>query len=220
MPGCSKKQASPAPDGEALFTKKCASCHQPNNDMRAPDPNSLRQMTAASILAALQTGRMKWEAKFLSTAQKTAIAEYLGVQNVSTVAEMTGVCARDLDPPPNLPGWAGWGSDAQNSRFQPALAAGLKPGQIKNLKLKWTFGFPGAAATFGQPTSFAGKLFVGSEDGTVYALDSTTGCMWWSFKASATVKTAISIGNQGRAALFGDTDGYVYALTVADGSVL
>ncbi|MGA2021382.1 MAG: PQQ-binding-like beta-propeller repeat protein [Candidatus Sulfotelmatobacter sp.] len=220
MQGCSRKPASPAPDGEALFTKKCASCHQPNNDMRAPDPNSLRQMSAASILAALQTGRMKWEAKFLSTAQKTAVAQYLGVQNVSTAAEMTGVCARDLDPPPNPPGWAGWGSDPQNSRFQPALAAGLKRGQIKNLKLKWTFGFPGAAATFGQPTSFAGKLFVGSEDGTVYALDSATGCMWWSFKASATVKTAISIGNEGDAALFGDTNGYVYALKVADGSVL
>jgi len=50
-----KAQALPAPDGEALFTKKCASCHQPNNDMRAPDPNSLRQMTALPILAALQS---------------------------------------------------------------------------------------------------------------------------------------------------------------------
>jgi polyvinyl alcohol dehydrogenase (cytochrome) len=86
--------------------------------------------------------------------------------------------------------------------------------------LKWSFGFPGAAATFGQPTSFAGKLFVGSEDGTVYALDSATGCLWWSFKASATVKTAVSIAHQGRTALFGDTNGYVYALKVADGSVI
>ena len=44
--------------------------------------------------------------------------------------------------------------------------------------------------------------------------------MWWSFKASATVKTAISIGNRGNAALFGDTNGFVYALKVADGSVI
>ena len=51
-------------------------------------------------------------------------------------------------------------------------------------------------------------------------LDSATGCMWWSFKASATVKTAISIGNKGEAALFGDTNGFVYALKVADGSVI
>jgi polyvinyl alcohol dehydrogenase (cytochrome) len=220
MQGCARKQVSAAPDGAALFTKKCASCHKPENDMRAPEPTALRLMSSASILTVLESGRMKWEAKFLSRAQKTAIADYLGVQNVSTTAAMTGVCARDLDPPPNPPGWAGWGSDPQNSRFQPALAAGLTRDQIKNLKLKWTFGFPGAAATFGQPTSVNGKLFVGSEDGTVYALDSATGCMWWNFKASATVKTAISVGNKGDTALFGDTNGYVYALKVSDGSIL
>jgi polyvinyl alcohol dehydrogenase (cytochrome) len=40
------------------------------------------------------------------------------------------------------------------------------------------------------------------------------------FKASATVKTAISVGDGGNAALFGDTNGNVYALKVADGSVI
>lgn len=66
----------------------------------------------------------------------------------------------------------------------------------------------------------AGRLFVGSEDGTVYALDSATGCLWWNFRASTTVKTAISIGNHGTTAFFGDTNGNVYALKSADGSVL
>ena len=187
LDGCSHRQPLPAPDGAALFTKKCASCHRPDNDMRAPEPEALHQMMASSILAALESGRMKWEAKSLSKEQKTAIADYLGAPNVSTAANITRVCARDLDPPPNPPVWPGWGGDPQNSRFQPTLAAGLTRGQIQNLKLKWSFGLPGAAATFGQPTSFAGKLFVGSEDGTVYALDSATGCLWWSFKASATV---------------------------------
>lgn len=187
--------------------------------MRAPEIQALRQMSKASILAALESGRMRWQGKFLSKAKRTAIAEYLGAPDVSTTA-MTGYCARGLDPPSNPPGWAGWGGDPENSRFQPARAAGLSRGQIKNLKLKWAFGFPGAAATFGQPTSFAGRLFIGSEDGTVYALDSATGCLWWSFKASATVKTAISIGNKGSTAFFGDTNGYVYALRVADGSVV
>jgi polyvinyl alcohol dehydrogenase (cytochrome) len=187
--------------------------------MRAPALEALRQMTKASILAALETGRMKWEGKFLSKAEKTSIADYLGVPDVST-AEITGVCARDLDPPPNPPGWAGWGGDVNNSRFQPARAAGLNRDQLKGLKLKWAFGYPGAAATFGQPTSFAGKLFVGSEDGTVYALDSATGCLWWRFRASATVKTAISVGEKGTTAFFGDTNGFVYALKVADGSVV
>ena len=220
LSGCTKKQAAAPPDGAALFTKKCASCHQPNNDMRAPPPDALRQMTSASILAALESGRMKWEGKFLSKAQKTAVADYLGVANVSTVAQASAYCARDLDPPPNPPVWSGWGDDVKNSRFQPARAAGLDRDRLKNLKFKWAFAFPGAAATYGQPTSFAGKLFVGSEDGTVYALDSATGCMWWTFKASATVKTAISVGEKGTAVFFGDTNGFVYAVKVADGSVV
>ena len=218
--GCARKQAAVAPDGAALFNKKCSGCHQPNNDMRAPEPESLRQMTKASIRTALDSGRMKWEGKFLSKSEKSAIADYLGKQDISTTASLTGLCARDLDPPPNPPGWAGWGDDAQNSRFQPAAAAGLNREQVKNLKFKWAFGFAGAAATFGQPTSFAGKLFVGSEDGTVYALDSATGCLWWSFRASATVKSAISVGEKGATVFFGDTNGFVYALKVSDGSVV
>jgi polyvinyl alcohol dehydrogenase (cytochrome) len=217
--GCSRKQPAPL-DGAALFAQKCGGCHKPNNDMRAPEPEALHQMSKASILAALQSGRMKWQGKLLPAAKKNAIAEYLGAPDPPLRAAVGAYCARDLDPPPNPPVWSGWGVDARNSRFQRASAAGLSLDQVKNLKLKWAFAFPGAAATYGQPTSFAGKLFVGSEDGTVYALDSATGCMWWSFKASATVKTAISIGNKGAAAFFGDTNGVVYALKVADGSLL
>ena len=187
--------------------------------MRAPEPEALRQMTKNTILAALESGRMKWEGKLLSKAKKEAIAEYLGVKGATTTAEITGYCPRDLDPPANLPVWAGWGGDARNSRFQPGPAAGINRGQVKDLKLKWAFGFPGAAATFGQPTAFAGKLYVGSEDGTVYAIDAATGCLWWMFKAPATVKTAISIGNKGNTVFFGDTNGNVYALKAEDGSV-
>ena len=220
LAGCSRKESPAAPDGAALFSKKCMSCHQPGNDMRAPVPEILHQMTKATIMAALDTGRMKWEGRFLSKIQKTAIAEYLGAQDVSPSAGMTGACPRDLDPPANLPAWSGWGGDLGNTRFQPAFSAGLKRDQIKDLKLNWSYGFPGAAATFGQPTVFGGKLFVGSEDGTVQALDSATGCVWWRFKASATVKTAISIDNRGNTVFFGDTNGYVYALKALDGSVV
>ena len=221
--GCSKKASAPPPDGAALFTKKCGNCHEAreaNNDARAPAPEALRQMSQSSILAALNSGRMKWEGKFLSKAQKLAIADYLGRPDTSTTAQMTGFCARDLDPPANPPIWEGWGSGPANSRFQPGDASGLNRDNLKNLKLKWAFGFPGAAATFGQPTSYQGRLYVGSEDGNVYALDSATGCLWWRFKASATVKTAISIGNKGTTAFFGDTNGFVYALKVSDASVL
>jgi polyvinyl alcohol dehydrogenase (cytochrome) len=215
---CSRKP-SPPPDGAALFAKNCASCHNAENDMRAPVPEALHQMSRSSILATLKTGRMRWEAKFLSDAKKNAIADYLAAPASAAMAS-NAFCARDLDPPPNPPVWSGWGADVRNRRFQSTSAAGLTRQQVRKLKLKWAFGFPGVAATYGQPTAFQGRLFVGSEDGTVYALDSATGCVWWTYKASATVKTAISIGNHGTTAFFGDTNGIIYALRQEDGSLL
>jgi polyvinyl alcohol dehydrogenase (cytochrome) len=188
--------------------------------MRAPEPEALREMSRSAIRSALETGRMKWEARALSKTERIAVADYLGKSDVAISAKLTGVCPRDLDPPPHPPIWAGWGVDLHNTRFQSLAAGGLDREGIKNLKLKWAFGFPGAAATYGQPTVFAGMVFVGSEDGTVYALDAATGCSWWTFRASATVKTAISIGNNGHTAYFGDTNGYVYAVEVSNGSLV
>jgi len=218
--GCSQKKSPPSIDAAAVFNKKCAGCHRNDNEMRAPEPAALREMSRASILAALNSGRMKWQGRFLSKPEKAAIAGYLGRPDVSTTASTTAFCARDLDPPPNPPVWSGWGADPRNTRFQTASSAGLDRERVKNLKLKWAFGFPGAAATFGQPTSSAGRLFVGSEDGTVYSLDAATGCIWWTFRASATVKTAISVGNKGQTAFFGDTNGFVYAVKVSDGAAI
>lgn len=217
--GCARRQPPKPVDGAALFTKKCAGCHRTDNDMRAPEPAALREMSQSAILAALNSGRMKWEGKFLSKADKDGIAQYLGKSDI-TSAQLTGFCARDLDPPAHPPVWAGWGVDPRNTRFQTSASAGLNREQVKNLKLKWAFGFPGASATFGQPTSSEGRLFVGSEDGTVYALDAATGCPWWIFHASATVKTAISVGDQGRTAFFGDTNGWIFAVRVSDGSLI
>jgi polyvinyl alcohol dehydrogenase (cytochrome) len=188
--------------------------------MRAPLPEALHQMSKGAILVALKSGRMRWEGRLLSEAKRNAIADYLAAPASASTEPNSAFCARDLDPPPNPPVWSGWGADLRNRRFQPTLAAGFTREQISNLKLKWAFGYAGVAATYGQPTAFKGRLFVGSEDGTVYALDSATGCIWWTFKASATVKTAISIGKKGTTAFFGDTNGIVYALKADDGSLL
>ena len=54
-------------------------------------------------------------------------------------------------------------------------------------------GFPGQQGAYGQPAVAGNRLFVGSGDGTVYALAADTGCLHWTFKASAQVRTAISI---------------------------
>jgi polyvinyl alcohol dehydrogenase (cytochrome) len=116
---------------------------------------------------------------------------------------------------PDAPGWNGWGATPSNTRLQPAAAAGLTVESVQRLRLKWAFGFPGATTAFSEPAVSHGVIFVGSEDGTVYALDTHSGCVHWSFKAQASVRTGFVLGR--RLLYFGDQHGAVYALHEGSG---
>ena len=109
--------------------------------MRAPEPAALHLMSQRFILAALNSGRMKFEAKGLTKTQKLAIASYLAAPD-SPVVAFTGYCARDVTPPAHSGVWNGWGAEPGNSRYQSSRTAGLNRAQLKDLKLKWAFGFP------------------------------------------------------------------------------
>ena len=89
------------------------------------------------------------------------------------------------------PATAGWGLSPGNTRFIPAEIAGLPAGDLPRLEVKWAFAFPGALRVRSQPSVAYGAIYVGSQDGTVYALDLDTGCIRWTFRARAEVRTAI-----------------------------
>ncbi len=218
LAGCRRRQPAAQVDGADVFRTRCATCHAANSQVRAPLLDSLRDMSAKSILTTLQSGEMKLQGAKLSKAQRLAVANYLGNPRTTTMSK--GFCTINVDPPLDSPAWRGWGDGTANARFQPSPVAGLARYDIPKLTLKWAFGFPGASATYGQPTVVAGRLYTGSEDGTVYALDARSGCIYWTFQASDTVKTAISISDDGRLAFFGDTTGAVYAVTASDGKLV
>jgi polyvinyl alcohol dehydrogenase (cytochrome) len=121
----------------------------------------------------------------------------------------------------NAPAWNSWGVDYRNSRFQPGASAGLTPGQVSRLQLKWAFGFPGATALYGQ-TVYDGRLYVTSNAGYVYSLDAETGCLHWSFRAQSAVRSGFTIGRLSKtdprlAIFFGDIHGTAYALSASTG---
>ncbi len=94
---------------------------------------------------------------------------------------------------------------------------------MPRLSLKWAFGFPDATSAWSQPTVAGGRLFVGSQNGTVYSLDARTGCIYWTFTAKSGVRTALAFGRSdanGYAVYFGDTGANVYALDAATGHLL
>ena len=227
---------------QAVFNSRCASCHQ--NAMASADQNAgraasapstetLGQMTPEAIYAALTTGAMVGQARDLTDDQKRIIAEFfggrpLGNADAGDAKNMTGHC--DTNPPladPSAqPGWNGWGNGLSNTRFQPADAAQLSADQVPSLKLKWAFGLPGGAETYGQPAIVSGRVFFGDYNGFVYSLNAATGCVYWSFHADAQVRTAIVVGPvKGKggaryAAYFGDKKANVYAVDARTGTLL
>ena len=166
---------------------------------QAPKTAVLKQMTPERILEIMTTGSMRNMAAGLSDQDRRLIAEWVGGRKldselVGAPEKMPNRCASSPQVRQSgAPAWNGWGVDYRNSRFQPAAAAGLTPGQVSRLQLKWAFGFPGATALYGQ-TVHDGRLYVTSNAGYVYSLDAETGCVHWGFRAESAVRSGFTIG--------------------------
>src|ERR1700730_17099192 len=211
-------------NGASLFEKECAVCHKAAGGAnRTPSPEARARLPKQSILTALDTGVMKTQGAALSATEREAIAAFLTAGHVAGSEPVKANMCLDVSSAlPNLTGWNGWGVDLANTRFQSAKLAGLSANQVPNLKLKWAFGFSGGVV-YGQPTIAGNRLFLGSADGTVYSLDAKTGCVYWTYKAPATVRSAISLGtnvNKRSVAYFGDVKANVYAVDAQNGELL
>jgi polyvinyl alcohol dehydrogenase (cytochrome) len=228
------------PEGAALFERACAGCHASTGESRAPALATLQSRSPESIIEALVTGAMRVQGSRLSGAERRALAEFITHRKFS--GEVTGASAGRCTSDPSAsrvavagpveaghheassddPHWAGWSPDASNTRFQPADQARLTAADVPHLRLKWAFGFPDATVAWAQPTIAGGRLFVGSQNGTVYALDAKTGCIRWTFAAAGGVRTAMtigpSIGTTPGIVYFGDTAANVYALNADTGT--
>jgi polyvinyl alcohol dehydrogenase (cytochrome) len=216
-------QTAPSSEGETLFKTQCAGCHNGSPELRAPTPDTLRQRSPASILEALSNGAMRVQGSKLNGAQRHQIAEYLSGKPFG--GDPTGAAmGRCTKPSPfkseAVPPWNGWGGTERNERFQSAKNAGLSVEQVPQLTLKWAFGFPDATSAWATPTVAGSRVFVGSQNGTVYSLDANTGCIYWFFSADGGVRTAIAIGPRkggGTNVYFGDTSANAYALDAESG---
>jgi polyvinyl alcohol dehydrogenase (cytochrome) len=215
--------------GADVYRQYCAKCHE-GQVAKAPSKTFLQLMAPDAVLAALATGVMQQQSKALKVEQKRQVAEYLSGESLAAhkappeAPRCTGDAARfDLSRAPRI---HGWGFDAANTRRIPADVAGLAPADIPRLKLKWAFAYPGALRARSQPTFAMGSMFVGSQNGTVYALDASTGCVRWTFRATAEVRTPVVVTpwsgsdapNQ-PLAFFGDLIGRVYAVDALTGAL-
>jgi polyvinyl alcohol dehydrogenase (cytochrome) len=214
-------------DGSAVFTKNCAMCHDGAATSRAPAPEQLKSRSPESIVDALTGGAMRYQGLSLSGAERKAVAEFLSGKTMGGEKPLDlsiGRCAapRPMANPASAPMWNGWGPTLANTHNQPAKAAGVSAEALPKLTLKWALGLPEATSAWAQPTVVGGRLFVGTQNGTVYSLDAKSGCVAWTYVAKSGVRGSVSIGAlakapSGHAAYFSDQKGYAYALDADSG---
>jgi polyvinyl alcohol dehydrogenase (cytochrome) len=230
---CSIAVAAQAPatvpvNGAAVFQTACAGCHS-DADSGAPSHEALAGRSPQAIVDALTAGSMRYQGLALSGAERRAVAEYLTGRTIrGTVTGATiGRCVKlpPMTDPAMGPRWNGWGADAANTHYQPPDRAGITAAEIPRLQLKWAFGFPDATSAWGQPTVAGGRLFVGSQNGTVYSLDARSGCIAWTFEAHGSVRASVSVGGAARrprvyVAYFADQKGYAYAVNASTGRLI
>jgi polyvinyl alcohol dehydrogenase (cytochrome) len=188
-------------------------------------------MTPAAIHAALTTGVMREQAAKLTEEQKIAVAEHLSKREftVQTHASPLKLCEGprakfDLGKPP---AFSNWGLDPAGTHAIATDTAGLDRKNVGNLKLKWAFGFEGAIRARSQPALAGGAIYVGAQDGSVFALDREIGCVRWRYKAAAEVRTGIVVSpwragdsNVRPLAFFGDWAGNAYAVNALTGDLV
>jgi polyvinyl alcohol dehydrogenase (cytochrome) len=213
--------------GIFAFTAKCASCHDNGTD-QAPDRYALNRRTPEEVLATITTGPHASHAAGLTEWQKRVMAVYVGGRPLGSAAAGDAATMKNRcdGAPPFQPftgsEWNGWGADGANTRFQPT--PGLTAAETPKLALKWAFGFPMGNSAYGQPAVVGGRVFVGADTGFVYALDAATGCVHWSFRASAGVRTAPTVGPGAGAnrflLYFGDIRANVYAVNAESGALV
>lgn len=216
-------------DGAAVFARECRSCHTGAPDTRAPAPDVLAKRSPEAILTALTAGGMRPQGGRLTGAERRAVAEYLTGRKLGgdVTGALVGRCSTvpPLVVPADAAAWTGWSPTNTNTRYQSAEHSGLTEQNVPKLKLKWAFGFPDATSAWSQPTVAGGRLFVGSQNGTVYALDAKSGCIMWTFAAKSGVRNAPLFGprtggGSGYTLYFGDTGANVYAIDAATGTQL
>ena len=203
-------------DPQATFDARCANCHN-GNTPKAPHLIKFQLIGRDAILQTLTDGLMKVHVQDLTTAQVETLANHLG-GSVTASIPVKRCAVTEL--PTATPTLQGWSLNERGTRYVDAKTASLNATDVPKLKLKWAFAYPGATRARSQPAPYGSAILVGSQDGTIYALDLDSGCSHWTYKADVEVRSALAINDAGTKAYFGDIKGQAYAIDPRSGEEL
>jgi polyvinyl alcohol dehydrogenase (cytochrome) len=137
--------------------------------------------------------------------------------------------AGSMSPPPSCPALADWptyGFDLTRNRFNPGEGL-ITPSTVGGLDVRW-FLSTGSGAVSASPTVVGGVAYVGSWNGTMYALDAFSGQPVWTFDIADPnpgsrggfpgIQSSAAVAS-GRV-FFGAADANVYALDAQSGALV
>ena len=211
-------------DGEEQYGLFCAECHE-GALLEAPQRAAFELYPPGRIIEALESGSMATSGMALTRAQKRNIAYFLSGERFdetrTETVSFSCTASREANSRLTQPvAWNGWGGASGNARHQAAETTLIRD-NVDQLRLKWAFAFPGATRARSQPVVTPEVTFIGSQDGTIFALDNSNGCPWWTFNADAEVRGAIYVDTDEAGVpetlLFGDFSGQAYAIDAQTG---
>lgn len=211
--------AGTPPDGEQLYAAHCASCHA-DPATRSPALATLQRVPLSRLLSSLEFGRMQAQAAALSPAERHAIAAWLG--SAEDGARFAWIearrCAQPIaELPPDAAG--DWGFGVRNARHIPHGVT-IAPHNVARLELAWSVALPQVTDMRSQPVAAGEVLFLGTQTGSVLALDVRSGCVHWSQRVTGSVRSALTLAAtpDGVSTLFfADDLGTVHALDARSG---
>jgi polyvinyl alcohol dehydrogenase (cytochrome) len=121
-----------------------------------------------------------------------------------------------------------WGLGNGNHRFQSKSA--ISVANAAQLQLRWVFALGDGEdeSPHSFPVVTEDTIYIGSQHGILHALDRSTGCERWRFKANHDIRTAVSIyslknkhnDKLRRMLVFGGVDSWLYAIDAYTGTLI
>ena len=136
----------------------------------------------------------------LYTHEQVPCGSSSGLHNFSFQLSFDSVCERGLD---NVP----LGSISQRCRHRQSGAYSHAALEIHHWR-----------QVYSSPAVVGGVVYIGSEDGNVYALNAANGAELWNYTTGGTVDSSPAV--VGGVVYIGSDDGNVYALNAANGAKL
>ena len=200
--------------GKQLTENNCVACHE-DKSLNLASIETMALGTQRELVAVMTEGKMQEQAKHLSKAEINKIATYISSTEQTSLLK----CSRQLMESDLRPGsnWTSKGNGPLNKRYQ--KNTNINSSNIKNLKLKWSFRLKGWDAR-SQPIAIGNLILAATKD-TLYALDSDTGCAFWTFKSPSAFRVSPAYGKEAGLFVFAvDQELITYKLDLLEGKLV